>query len=298
MCRSGLSPRIKPQRGDICIAEDFCDSSIQLCLNAYNLLGGNLGYNISICFRIRIDLYKELKCNHLVGLAPTAIELQQSLIQTSPSQNTLFLRAFQDDCFVLVTSVIICPNHECQEYTITAILQEGTKDPYNTGGRIFADWGKDPILSWKMKPQSQAKQLPDYIPEPIIADYEEACLIQNLSPKASATLARRCLQGMIRDFWGVKERTLFAEINGIQANVDPQTWQAIDAVRSVGNIGAHMEEDINLIIDVDPNEAAALIKLIEMLIKDWYIAKQERSNNLTSVIDMANQKANERNNNQ
>ena len=59
-----------------------------------------------------------------------------------------------------------------------------------------------------------------------------------------------------------------------------------------------MEEDINLIIDVDPNEAAALIKLIEMLIKDWYIAKQERSNNLTSVIDIANQKANERNNNQ
>ena len=209
-----------------------------------------------------------------------------------------FLQAFQDDCFVLVTNVIICPNRECQEYTITAILREGIKDPYRAEGRIFVDKSKDPILSWKMKPQSQAKQLPDYIPEPIIADYEEACLIQNLSPKASATLARRCLQGMIRDFWGVKERTLFAEINGIQANVDPQTWQAIDAVRSVGNIGAHMEEDINLIIDVDPNEAAALIKLIEMLIKDWYIAKQERSNNLTSVIDMANQKANERNNNQ
>ena len=33
-----------------------------------------------------------------------------------------FFRAFQDDCFVLVTSVIICPNGECQEYTITAIL--------------------------------------------------------------------------------------------------------------------------------------------------------------------------------
>ena len=152
------------------------------------------------------------------------------------------------------------------------------------------------ILSWNMKPQSHAKQFPNYVPKPIITDYQEACLIQNLSPKASATLARRCLQGMIRDFWGVKERTLFAEINGIQANVDPQTWQAIDAVRSVGNIGAHMEEDINLIIDVDPNEAAALIKLIEMLIKDWYIAKQERSNNLTSVIDMANQKAEERKN--
>ena len=204
-----------------------------------------------------------------------------------------FFRAFQDDCFVLVTSVIICPNGECQEYTITAILQEGTKDPYNTGGRIFADWGKDPILSWKMKPQSQAKQLPDYIPEPIIADYEEACLIQNLSLKASATLARRCLQGMIRDFWGVKERTLFAEINGIQANVDPQTWQAIDAVRSIGNIGAHMEKDINLIVDVEPKEAEALIRLIEIVIEDWYIAKHEREKALANVIGIGNQKSKE-----
>ena len=31
-------------------------------------------------------------------------------------------------------------------------------------------------------------------------------------------------------------------------------WQAIDAVRSIGNIGAHMEKDINLIVDVDPEE--------------------------------------------
>ena len=132
----------------------------------------------------------------------------------------------------------------------------------------------------------------------IIADYKEACLIQSLSPKASATLARRCLQGIIRDFWKVNERNLFAEINAIQEKVAPQTWEAINAVRSVGNIGAHMEKDINLIIDVEPNEAAALIKLIEILIKDWYIDKHEREKDLTSVIDIANQKANERNNNQ
>ena len=188
----------------------------------------------------------------------------------------------EHDDYKLQTKVIVCPNDECCEYAIEAHL-------WRMDTREF-------ILSWNMKPQSHAKQFPNYVPKPIITDYQEACLIQNLSPKASAALARRCLQGMIRDFWGVKERTLFAEINGIQANVDPQTWQAIDAVRSVGNIGAHMEEDINLIIDVDPNEAAALIKLIEMLIKDWYIAKQERSNNLTSVIDMANQKAEERKN--
>ena len=186
----------------------------------------------------------------------------------------------ESDNYSLQTHVITCPNDECRDYTIEAKL-----------------WRMDTrqcILSWNMKPQSHAKQFPNYVPKPIIANYQEAGLIQNLSPKASATLARRCLQGMIRDFWGIKERTLFAEINAIQGKVDPRTWNAIDAVRSVGNIGAHMEKDINLIIDVEPNEAEALIKLIEILIKDWYIARQERENALASVIGIGNQKSKER----
>lgn len=103
---------------------------------------------------------------------------------------------------------------------------------------------------------------------------------------------------MIRDFWRVNERNLFEEINAIEGRVDSHTWKAINGVRSVGNIGAHMEEDINVIVDVEPNEAAALIRLIEILIKDWYIAKHEHEKDLTSVIDIANQKVEERENRQ
>ena len=207
-----------------------------------------------------------------------------------------FLRVLRDDCFVLITNVIICPNRECQEYTITATLQKGFKGNSSTRNisGIYSVRDEYPILSWNIKPQSHAKQLPNYIPKAIIADYEESYLIKNLSPKASAALARRCLQGMIRDFWKVNERNLFEEINAIQEKVDPQTWEAINAVRSVGNIGAHMEKDINLIIDVEPNEAEARIKLIEILIKDWYIARQERENALASVIGIGKQKSRER----
>ena len=50
-------------------------------------------------------------------------------------------------------------------------------------------------------PQTTAIQYPDYVPLQIRQDYEEAYAILNLSPKASATLSRRCLQGMIRDFY-------------------------------------------------------------------------------------------------
>ena len=56
-------------------------------------------------------------------------------------------------------------------------------------------------------PISSAKQFPTYIPLSIREDYEEACAIVSLSPKASATLSRRCLQGMIRDFWNIKKTT-------------------------------------------------------------------------------------------
>jgi len=44
-----------------------------------------------------------------------------------------------------------------------------------------------------------------------------------------------------------------------------------------------MEKDINIIVDVDPDEAAQLIGLIEILMKDWYITRYERLEHLKSV---------------
>jgi hypothetical protein len=92
---------------------------------------------------------------------------------------------------------------------------------------------------------------------------------------------------MIRDFWGVKEKTLFDEINAINGKVDPAIWQAIDAVRKIGNIGAHMEKDINLVIDVEPEEAQMLIQLIEVLIEEWYIARKQRADHLAGIVALA-----------
>jgi hypothetical protein len=51
-----------------------------------------------------------------------------------------------------------------------------------------------------------------------------------------------------------------------------------------------MEKDINLSIDVDPNEAAQLILLIEMLFHDWYIVRHEREENLKAITALAQAK--------
>jgi hypothetical protein len=189
---------------------------------------------------------------------------------------------------LLRTEWIVCPNEECKRITLTLLL-------YSC--RWNGKWEKiDLIKSWRLLPGSYAKAFPDYIPLALKQDYEEASAIIDLSPKASATLSRRCIQGIIRDFWGVKKSRLIDEINAIQDKVDPLTWNSIDAVRKVGNIGAHMEKDINLIIDVEPNEAYLLIQLIELLFEEWYIHKHEREIKLKSIIQIAEEKEEAKNN--
>ncbi|MCX5632254.1 MAG: DUF4145 domain-containing protein [Phycisphaerae bacterium] len=187
---------------------------------------------------------------------------------------------------LLTTEVIVCPNSQCKEYTISACLFKSSS--YN---QLLGEWNRDKLLlQWNLKPQSQAKVFPSYIPAAILEDYKEACLIRDLSPKASATLSRRCLQGIIRDFYKITKSRLVDEIEALKGKIDPLVWNAIDAVRNIGNIGAHMEKDINLIIDVEPQEASALIGLIEMLLKDWYIDRYEKQQQLLKIVEISENK--------
>jgi hypothetical protein len=184
---------------------------------------------------------------------------------------------------VISLRFIACPNPKCKEFTLSATMAEyGKTRAVHSVGKV--------LEHWQLVPPSSAKAFPDYVPSPILQDYREACLIQNLSPKASATLARRCLQGMIRDFWDIRKGTLAEEIQELEEHVDPLTWKAIDAIRKLGNIGAHMKKDINVIVDVDALEAEKLIGLIELLIRDWYVTRYEREQRLKDIIAIGKSK--------
>lgn len=145
-------------------------------------------------------------------------------------------------------------------------------------------------MHFSIYPRSNCKQFPEYVPAPIRQDYQEACDILHLSPKASATLARRCLQGMIRDFWGISKGRLIDEVNALQEVVPPHQWKAIDAVRKIGNIGAHMEKDVNFIIDISAEDAETLLKLIERLITRWYVDRYEEEALYQDVIRLPQNK--------
>ena len=178
-------------------------------------------------------------------------------------------------------NAVRCPNKDCNE-----LILKGTLTAAEGGWKEL--WV---IKKWNLLPESIASILPGYVSEAIKEDYYEACVIKDLSPKASATLARRCLQGMIRDFWGISKSRLQDEIEAIKDKVDPETWSAIDAVRSIGNIGAHMEKDVNVIIDIEPDEASLLIGLIENLIEDWYVTRYNRRQRNQAVVQLANEKS-------
>jgi hypothetical protein len=96
--------------------------------------------------------------------------------------------------------------------------------------------------------------------------------------------------GRIRDFWGIKKATLFDEVGSLKEKVDPMTWKAIDSIRQIGNIGAHMKSETDLIVDADPNEAQRLIYLIEILVGNWYVSRNEAQKHLKKIASLGNNK--------
>ena len=81
-----------------------------------------------------------------------------------------------------------------------------------------------------------------------------------------------------------------AELSFIRDEVDPETYAGIQAIREIGDIGAHMEKAVDTIVDVEPGEAELLVELIETLISDWYISRYRRSERHSELKKIVGQK--------
>lgn len=174
----------------------------------------------------------------------------------------------------ILLSFYKCPNEECAETSIH-IKGEDSRLQY--------------LNRW-VHPDSYAVQFPDYVPLSIRNDYTEAHKILELSPKASATLSRRALQGMIRDYWNESKQNLHQEIEAIKDRIDIDEFNALMSLKSIGNIGAHPEKDINTIVDVEIEEARQLVELIEMFIEDWYVKSHDKRERLARINQIADEK--------
>lgn len=189
----------------------------------------------------------------------------------------------------LVAVSTACPNSECRELSLHVAWGAPKVGEYRT---IGVDTTK-PHLTKQLLPEAAMIVLPEGVPGEIATTYRETVLVSPISGRASAAMARRCLQGIVRDFFDIpvnKRGNLGAELSFVKDRVDPDLWDAIQALRGIGDIGAHMDKNVDQIIDVSPDEARLLIELIETLFKDWYGARAKRQRNRAGLMSMLQDK--------
>jgi Domain of unknown function (DUF4145) len=141
-------------------------------------------------------------------------------------------------------------------------------------------------------PKDESADLPVEVnDEAFRKDFREAVSILPHSPRASVMMSRYCLQKLLRIKAGVKKGKLHKEIQEV---IDSNTLPGylipdIDAIRNLGNLGAHPSEDTNTgeIVEVEQDEAEWLIEVLRTLL-DFYFVKpaqqQKRMNNLNEKL--------------
>jgi len=160
---------------------------------------------------------------------------------------------------------LLCP--ECKRETIE--IQVGLPIRENGWQRVF------PVGSSRRPPPTQ-------VPERLTRDYSEAAAVLDVSPKAAAALARRCLQTILHDH-GYKEKDLAKEVQALlnesdPAKVVPQSIRdTVDAIRNFGNFSAHPITDVTQlqVIEVEPHEAEWCLEIIEELFQHFYVRPAE-----------------------
>lgn len=160
---------------------------------------------------------------------------------------------------ILVVRFMQCP--ACQRAVVTM------------SGQVPGHAAVETVFTW---PRSTGRQpCPGEVPENIRAPYEQACLVMEDSPMASAALSRRCLQHILRESAGVKAGTLAAEIDQVlnAASLPTLVAEGLDAVREIGNFAAHPTKSTSTgeIIDVEPGEAEWNLDVVEALMDIYYV---------------------------
>ena len=109
----------------------------------------------------------------------------------------------------------------------------------------------------------------------IASDYAEACLVLADSPKASAALSRRALQHLLWDKAGTKQKDLADAIQEVldSKQLPSHLARDLDAVRNIGNFGAHPLKSTSTgeIIDVEPGEAEWNLDVLEGLFDFYFV---------------------------
>lgn len=132
--------------------------------------------------------------------------------------------------------------------------------------------------------------VPKEVPDNIANDYTEACLVFPFSAKASAALARRCLQSILTEEANTNSKNLSGQIDEVLDDLPTYISKSLDAIREIGNFAAHQQKstETGLILDVEPGEAEWTLDILELLFDHYYVspAKEEiRRNKFSEKLE-------------
>lgn len=171
----------------------------------------------------------------------------------------------EDDARGFGITVQLCPS--CSK--IVVAFREGEIYSYSGGTRTYVSpyhLTSEEIIY----PKVSSRPLADEVPDTYREEYEEAFLTNGMSSKASAALSRRLLQSILQTELGIKKRNLSDEIDEFISTAGAPSYlnDAIDAIRNIGNFGAHPIKNTNTgeIVDVEEGEAEWLLEVIEFLL--------------------------------
>jgi len=135
--------------------------------------------------------------------------------------------------------------------------------------------GSTPIAKFTAFPKAVSRPVPAEVPDPYRSDFEEACAVLTLSPKASAALSRRCLQSILRDKAKSTKKDLYDQIEEVivSGTVPSHIVDDLHAVRNIGNFAAHPAKSTTsgAILDVEPGEAEWNLDVLDSLFDFYFI---------------------------
>jgi hypothetical protein len=153
----------------------------------------------------------------------------------------------------------ICP--ACNRFIIKFTAEGGPDFPKST--------------QWIAYPKGAIRPIPPEVPDPYRQDFMEACLVLPDSEKASAALARRCLQAVLRNEGRALKKDLADQIDEMinGGKLPSHITEGLHAVRNIGNFAAHpiKSTSTGMIVEVEAGEAEWTLDVIESLFDFFFV---------------------------
>lgn len=139
---------------------------------------------------------------------------------------------------------------------------------------VEGDWNDAKVLHQSLVwPRAVSATVAEQVPAHIAQDYREAWAVLPRSAKASAALARRCLQTVLIEAGKAKSHRLSSMIKEVKPGMPSYVADELEDVKHAGDFSAHPLKDkaTGQILDVVRGEAEWVLHVLDLLFDHYYV---------------------------